>query len=126
VRRNSRCAITVGFGVVVLSTAAMAQLASPDGAVLFRQQCAVCHTLNAGDPPRQGPTLDGIYGRKAGRMSGFTYSSGFSALDIVWDDAHLDTYLTNPQAMIPGAMMVYRQPKAPVREAIIAFLKEQH
>ena len=96
------------LGVVVLATAAVAQPAPPDGAVMFRQQCAVCHTLNAGDPPRQGPTLAGVYGRKAGSVPGFTYSPGLSGLDIVWDDAHLDTYLTNEPVASSRVFKVYR------------------
>ena len=97
-----------------------------DGAALFRQQCSACHTLNAADPPRQGPTLAGVYGRKAGSVPQFKYSAGFANADVVWDDAHLDAYLTNPQAVIPGSMMPYKQAKAPVRKEIIGFLKEQH
>ncbi len=45
-------------------------------------------------------------------------------MDFVWDEPHLDAYLTNPQAVVPGAIMPYRQSKAPVRHAIIAYLKE--
>jgi hypothetical protein len=66
------------------------------------------------------------YGRKAGSVPQFKYSSGFASTDLVWDDAHLDAYLTNPQAVIPGSMMPYKQAKPPVRQAIIAYLKEQH
>ena len=53
----------------------------------------------------------------------FLQTLGF---DLVWDDAHLDAYLTNPQTVIPGSMMPYKQAKPPVRQAIIAYLKEQH
>ena len=38
---------------------------------------------------------------------------------------HLDTYLADPQALIPGAIMLYKQKNAAVRKAIISFLKEQ-
>ena len=51
-------------------------------------------------------------------------SSRFAEASFVWDDARLDTYLTNPQAMVPGSNMAYRQPKAETRAAIIAYLKE--
>jgi cytochrome c len=36
----------------------------------------------------------------------------------------LDAWLTNPQQIIPGAVMAYRQSKPETRAAIIAFLKE--
>jgi cytochrome c len=35
----------------------------------------------------------------------------------------LDAWLTNPQAVIPGAIMTYRQANAEARAAIITYLK---
>jgi len=96
----------------------------PDGPTLFKQQCATCHTTNTSDPARQGPTLFGIVGRPAGKVDGFHYTAGFAKADFVWDDAKLDTYLANPQAMVAGSNMAYRQPKPETRAAIIAYLKE--
>ncbi len=49
---------------------------------------------------------------------------GFAKADFVWDDARLDAWLTNPQAVIPGAVMAYRQAKPETRAMIIAYLKE--
>ncbi len=109
--------------MAMLCPAAWAQ--APDGAALFTQQCGACHSLNPAET-RQGPTLAGVYGRKPGSVPGFQYSPGFTKVDFpAWDDAHLDAYLANPQAVIPGAIMPYRQGKAPVRQAIIGYLKEQ-
>ena len=96
----------------------------PDGAALFRQQCATCHTTNLSDPMRQGPPLSGIVGRPAGKVDGFHYSTGFSKADFVWDDARLDAWLANPQELIPGAVMAYPQAKPETRAAIIAYLRE--
>ncbi|MCP3471697.1 c-type cytochrome [Bradyrhizobium sp. CCGUVB1N3] len=95
-----------------------------DGAMLFKHQCATCHTTNLSDPVRQGPSLYKVVGRSAGRADGFHYSDGFAKADFVWDDARLDAWLTNPQALIPGAVMAYRQAKPETRAAIIAYLKE--
>jgi cytochrome c len=130
VKQKAAHRLLIVFGLGVLPAAAAAQPASEgapalDGAALFRQQCSACHSLNAADPPRQGPTLAGVYGRKAGSVSQFKYSSGFASSDVVWDEIRLDAYLSNPQAVIPGSMMPYKQSKAPVRKAIIAYLKEQ-
>ena len=93
-------------------------------ATLFKQQCATCHTDNETDPIRQGPSLFKIVGRRAGSADGFNYSAGFAKADFVWDDARLDAWITNPQEMIPGAVMAYRQAKPEVRAAIITYLKE--
>ena len=62
--------------------------------------------------------------RQAGKVEGFHYSQLLANADFVWDDARLDAWLTNPQAVIPGAIMTYRQAKPETRAAIIAYLKE--
>jgi cytochrome c len=125
-------AIGLGFcGALLVLQVAVAQMQlpaakPPDGPTLFKQQCAVCHTTNLTDPARQGPSLFGIIGRRAGTAEGFHYSAGFAKVDFVWDDGRLDAWITNPQEMIPGAVMAYRQAKPEIRAAIIAYLKELH
>ncbi|WP_375314834.1 c-type cytochrome [Bradyrhizobium sp. A5] len=96
----------------------------PDGATLFKQQCAVCHTTSSSEPMRQGPPLVRIVGRPAGKVEGFHYSEGLAKADFTWDETKLDVWLTNPQAVIPGVVMAYRQAKAETRAAIITYLKE--
>ena len=98
----------------------------PDGATLFKQQCATCHTTNLNDPTRKGPSLFNIIGRRAGAMEGFHYSSGFAKADFAWDEATLDSWIANPQEMIPGSVMAYRQARPEIRAAIIAYLRELH
>ena len=123
-------AIGLGFcsAVLVVQTAGaqmpLPAAKPPDGATLFKQQCATCHTTNLSDPVRQGPSLFKIVGRPAGKIDGFHYSAGFAKADFVWDEARLDAWLTNPQEMIPGAVMAYRQSKPEARAAVIAYLKE--
>lgn len=96
----------------------------PDGATLFKQQCGTCHATSLTEPIRQGPQLFKIVGRRAGSAEHFHYSAGFATTDFVWDEARLDAWITDPQAMIPGTVMAYRQPKLEVRSAIITYLKE--
>lgn len=105
---------------------AMPDAAAPDGAKLFKNQCATCHTLHASEPKRQGPTLEGVVGRKAGSVADYQYSAGFAKADWTWDEAHIDPWLTNPQEVIPGSKMVYKQAKPEVRKAIIDYLKDIH
>src|SRR5262252_2063252 len=98
----------------------------PEGATLFKQQCATCHTTNLSDPARQGPSLFNIIGRRAGAVEGFHYSAGFARADFAWDETTLDSWIANPQGMIPGSVMVYRQARPEIRAAIIAYLRELH
>jgi cytochrome c len=129
-KRPRAQAIGVGFcGALLVANTASGQMPlpaakPPDGATLFKQQCATCHTTNLSDPVRQGPSLFKIVGRPAGKVEGFHYSPGFGKADFVWDDTKLDVWLANPQEMIPGAIMAYRQTRPETRAAIIAYLKE--
>jgi cytochrome c len=100
-------------------------LPPPDPATLFANQCGTCHSLNPADPPHQGPLLRGVFDRPAGSLPGFKYSSGFATADFIWDQQHLDRWLTDPQALIPGAVMLYKQANPKIRLAIIQYLKEQ-
>lgn len=93
------------------------------------QQCSSCHSVVAGDTKLQGPNLRGVIGRKAGTLPGFDYSPATIAAGrdrgLVWDEATLDTYLTNPEAMIPGTMMGPVQLDDPAeRRDVIAYLKK--
>ena len=129
-KQRAARSIGSGFcGAALLVFGAAAQIALPaakpsDGTTLFKQQCATCHATNLSDPARQGPPLVKIFGRQAGKADGFHYSSGLAQANFVWDDARLDAWLTNPQAVVPGAVMAYRQAKSEVRAAIIVYLKE--
>ena len=100
-------------------------LPPPDPATLFTNQCAVCHSLDPSDTPRQGPLLKGVFGRKAGSLPGFKYSPGFATAGFIWDEPHLNHWLADPQSVIPGAVMLYKQADPKVRLTIIQYLKEQ-
>jgi cytochrome c len=100
--------------------------AAPVGGDLFTGQCGTCHATERGAPPRQGPNLAGVFQRKAGSSPGFHYSTGLGQAGFVWDEAHLGAWLSNPQKLVPGAVMAYRQPNPAIRASIIAWLKEQH
>jgi cytochrome c len=129
--KKPRAVIVMGLAfcsAMTTVTAASAQLSlpaakPPDGAALFKQQCGTCHTTSHSDAPRQGPPLVQIVGKPAGEVEGFHYSPGLAQAGFNWDEARLDAWLTNPQAVIPDAVMAYRQPKPETRAAIIAYLK---
>jgi cytochrome c len=90
------------------------------GALLF-QTCSACHSV-LGDGV--GPDLTGIYGHKAASRAGFNYSSALRASGLVWDDATLRAFITNPQAVVKGTTMTfpgYAQP-ADV-DAVVLYLK---
>jgi cytochrome c len=67
-----------------------------------------------------------VIGRDAGAVSGFRYSAGFADAKFRWDEQKLDAWLADPQAMISGAIMPYKQAKPEIRTAIVSYLKELH
>ena len=96
------------FGLFALA-ATVAPAAAQDAAAgekIFTQ-CRACHQV--GDKARNlvGPVLNGLFGRTAGTVEGYTYSSANKASGIVWDETTFRTYIKDPRAMIPGTKMVF-------------------
>ncbi|MFI4948395.1 MAG: c-type cytochrome [Alphaproteobacteria bacterium] len=75
------------------------------GQVIFNR-CKICHSLEPGKSI-VGPSLHGIFGRKAGTADNFTYSEAMKSSGIVWDDGALEKYLHNPGAVVPGNKMAF-------------------
>lgn len=75
--------------------------------------------------PPFGPHLRGVYGRTAGSVAEFQYSSTFlqTLKGMEWNEAALDVWITSPQAWVPGVYMYYKQPDPEVRRKIILYLK---
>jgi cytochrome c len=73
-----------------------------------------------------GPSLAGVWRRKAGTLASFDrYSPEIKSSRVAWDATALDYWLTSPQKFIPGNFMTFPgidDPKA--RADLIAFLKE--
>ena len=87
--------------------------------------CAACHAL---EPNRNmtGPSLAGLWGRKAGGLESFRrYSKALKSANVVWDDQTLDPWLKDPQGFIPGNHMTFPGIKdAQVRADLLAFLRD--
>jgi cytochrome c len=91
------------------------------GKVLF-MKCAICHSPDAG-VNKIGPSLHGIVGRHSASIPNFTYSPAMQSVNKVWDEAQLDTYLTNPSSVVPGTKMIFPGFKSETdRQNIIAYL----
>jgi cytochrome c len=88
------------------------------------QDCAACHKLEAG-ANNLGPSLHGIFERKAGELADFRYSPAIKRSGIAWTPETLDTFIADPQAMVPGNRMPYAgMASAGDRADLIAYLQK--
>ncbi len=112
---------------VTLVLAASPALAGPDaakGKKVFAK-CKACHALAKGKN-KIGPSLYGVFGRKAGTAPGFKrYSPAIKKSGIVWNAETLDKYLAKPRAFIKGNRMPFAGLKKKAdRDNLIAYLEK--
>ena len=113
--------VMAALSVLLLSGAARADGDGARGEARF-QDCAACHKLEAG-ANNVGPTLHGIFTRKAGEIADFRYSPAIKRSGIVWTPETLDKFITDPQALVPGNRMPYAgMAYASDRADLIAYL----
>jgi nitrite reductase (NO-forming) len=70
-----------------------------------------------------GPSLAGIFGKKAGSDATYSYSPALKNSGLTWDAATLDRYLLDPQKTVPGNKMPFPGLKTQNdRKDVIAYL----
>jgi len=89
------------------------------GHAVYQSRCTACHSL---DHSRIGPSHRGVFDRLAASVPGFDYSPALKHSGVRWTAANLNSWLTNPEAFIPGQKMGYQVPDPVDRRDIIAFL----
>lgn len=117
--------------LLVVTTAILAPAlcvadAAPDiehGRTTFNTMCNVCHSVQQGAAPGEGPNLFGLVGRKAGSQPEFTkYSAALKNSGLTWSTENLDRFLISPMAMVPGTFMPMLIPDDKTRADVIAYL----
>ena len=86
--------------------------------------CYNCHSLKPG-VHLTGPSLAGLWGRKAASMESFArYSTALKSADFNWTEETLHRLFEDPQALVPGTTMILRGiPHEGVRANLVAFLR---
>lgn len=129
--------------LAIASAAAVMALASPgfsqdvaNGEKEFRK-CKACHMVQDAEGNdivkggAVGPNLWNVVGRKIAAQEGYGYGNGLMSVaeanpDLVWDEAQLAEYVTNPQAWIDShggdgkTKMTFKMRKA--QEDLVAYL----
>ena len=72
-----------------------------------------------------GRVIAACSGARPPRCSDYDYSDALKSANIVWNEETLDKWLTDPQAVAPGAKMFFHLDNPQDRADVIAYLKER-
>ena len=109
------------LALVLVAGAAHADGDPVHGKQVFNQICTGCHALSG--PSFAAPPLAGVYGRKAGTVGGYKFSTAMAGSGIIWSDATLDKFLAAPGTTVVGTTMPIAVASPTGRADVIAYLK---
>jgi len=114
------------YGILIVGLVGLEARAAGDparGAKVF-QACTACHSVEPGEH-MTGPSLARIWSRKAGAVEDFLrYSDAMKKSNVVWNDANLDKWLSDPAQLVPGTSMTFPGLKeSKDRQDVIAYLR---
>jgi cytochrome c len=116
--------VSLGFAVLAASHGMAVAQDAAAGEKVFAK-CKVCHQIGEGAKNAVGPELNGVVGRKAGTVEGYSYSPANKNSGLTWDDATLKEYLKNPRAKIPNTKMIFPGlSNEKDIDSVIAYLKQ--
>ena len=126
---HARLLAIIGGMLLTLSCLTSTPASAKDGRAVYDDTCVRCHGLlqeqsswhqfipedgsmvDLAVVTPQGPTLNGIVGRPAGIIEGYTYSKGmraFAKTGAVWDRKTLDKFLTDSRKFVKGTFMILK------------------
>jgi cytochrome c len=122
---GSHATALVVLALFVIASQSFAAEGNPARGQRVFGACAACHSLQP-DQNMTGPSLAGVWDRKAGTLESFRrYSPALTSAKIVWNDKTLDEWIADPQHVVPGNQMTFPGIKdARQRADLLAFLKE--
>ncbi len=93
------------------------------GARIFEDRCKSCHV---GAPPSTatlGPSLAGLFGKKAGSGKTGVHSRALAESGIVWNRSSLRSFLADPGRAVPGTIMPMRVEDPKELEDLLNYLE---
>jgi len=122
IARAAYTSLALSLPLLTPSVSPAQEASMADGQRLFQMRCGACHTVQPGQN-RAGPSLAGVFGRKAGTVAGARYSDALKKADITWSEETLGAYLDNPRGLVPNTTMTVSLRDAAQRDAVIAYLR---
>jgi cytochrome c len=98
----------------------------PNGERQFMRKCSICHALTPPPSRKAGPSLYGLYGRKAGSLPNYPYFPTLDNSDIIWTAETIDALFDiGPDHYIPGSKMPMQRITADIdRQDLILYLRK--
>ena len=85
--------------------------------------CKACHQVGDTAKNAVGPVLNGLFGRKAGSVEGYSYSDANKKSGITWTDEEFTKYIQDPKGVVPGTKMAFAGIEDPQKiKDLIAYL----
>ena len=81
--------------------------------------CETCHNFKEGAGAKIGPDLWNVVGRPVASFPGFVYSDGLKKIGGDWTYDKLNTWITDPRAMVPDTKMAFAGEKNAQKRADI-------
>ncbi|MDF0696223.1 cytochrome c family protein [Rhizobium sp. MC63] len=116
--------LSILISVSIINLACPATVLAEGDAARGKQlfsRCAACHSIEG--QYKSGPALNGVFGRKAGAVEGYRYSTALLNSAVVWSDETLDAFLSGPSKMLRGTRMTTSVLSEADRADILAYLK---
>jgi cytochrome c len=93
------------------------------GEKLF-EDCRACHSVESG-VNGVGPSLHGVFGRRAAERDDFRYSPALKRSGITWTAQTMEAFIIDPQKAVPANRMPYAgMPDARDRADLIMYMQQ--
>jgi cytochrome c len=102
---NTRLVIVAAL--MITSTGLAFAQDAEKGATVFKKYCSPCHRIGPDAKNLVGPELNGLDGRKAGSVAGYSYSDANKDSGIVWNETNFKEYIKDPRAKVAGTKMMF-------------------
>ncbi len=120
---RARTISATATALLLAAGVAVAQGDAKRGQKLF-EECHACHALERG-VQGVGPSLYGVFGRRAAELDDFRYSPALKRSGITWTPKTLDVYIADPQKAVPANRMPYAgMPEARDRADLLIYMQQ--